>query len=793
MAALSPYHREGCARLNRMRLKAARLNVFEAWHMAVVGGVQHDLRIEGASISHMLNEQVDTAEFRTRGFTPIAGQLISVYSGDTSPPNQIFGGRIIETTSLYEKKPANVAYDLHCIDPTWLLNRRKVLAYYVNQSATNIAIDILIRFSRGIGTNYIAPALPIIDALTFTNESVAECLTAVCQRIGGSWYVDYQNQLHLYLNESVTANAITQADPRGSADHQLTEDLSQVVTRVIGRGGGGTAAIDIAPGMTEFPVNEGDQQTWYSPSGGLVETPGAQVISYTGVKGRGGTGALVGTGNTPTSALNVKTRSGSGLGSGAYQYACTFANATGESTVGPTKTINTGATVPSLKPSIAARSTGYVSFGSGMTPGGVYSWKIALVYAGGGYQIGTVTPAYVVDNKQWELNVGPAYYDPVTGYPYYSNLMDGAQGQIIQTEIYRQTNNANPPVYYLERVINGVSFTASGWILASNNVDDSIIVTWPQYPTGPIATFNSAQVWAPMPAPPTGFTSVNLYRTAVNGSQLKRLATAVNPNNDYIDTTADGSLGANVPTTDTSGVIANSNANVPVGSTSILITSTDAFAADGGASGGWARIGDIAIRYTGISGGNTLTGIPALGAGSLTASVRYGSLILVQPRLIGVPATGTGAVIRPILKGDTITIRLEMQDDPAVAAFANRLGSVDMADGIVEDVISDSRYSLAELADQMEAFLKERKDPTQTVTFTSRDMSLEVGRTITINMTTPPINGTFRIQRVTFSEISITGGLARLHPLRRVEATNKLFTISDLLRQLRGREGGVPA
>ena len=124
--------------------------------------------------------------------------------------------------------------------------------------------------------------------------------------------------------------------------------------------------------------------------------------------------------------------------------------------------------------------------------------------------------------------------------------------------------------------------------------------------------------------------------------------------------------------------------------------------------------------------------------------------------------------------------------------MATRFGSIYPADGIIEETISDSRFALAELADQIDAMLTERKDPHLTVIFTTRDSTCEVGRTITINISTPPIHGTFRIQRVTFTEIAITGGLAMVAPLRRVEATNKLFTFTDLLRQLRGREGGLP-
>jgi len=48
-----------------------------------------------------------------------------------------------------------------------------------------------------------------------------------------------------------------------------------------------------------------------------------------------------------------------------------------------------------------------------------------------------------------------------------------------------------------------------------------------------------------------------------------------------------------------------------------------------------------------------------------------------------------------------------------------------------------------------------------------------------------------RVQRITFDEIAISGGLGRTWPRRTVEASNKLYTFADLLRRLRGREGGA--
>jgi len=570
MAPVSPYHRQGCARLGVARLNAFRLNVYEPWIGAYVNGAPAALRIEGASISHILNDQTDTANFRTKSGTPapVAGQAIAVFQGDTSITAQLFGGRIIEATALYEKKPDNVAYDLRCVDPTWLLNRQKVLGQYANQSASTIAIDIVTRFCRGITTRNVQYGLPSIDLITFTNENPADCLTALCQRIGGSWYLDYAGDLHVFLSEATPANAITDAQPHGSAEHQLTEDLSQVVTRVIGRGGGGTAAVDVQPDAIEIPVNEGDQQTWYSETGGLVEAPNAQRISYTAIKGRGGKGAQIGTGNAPTSQPTVSGLAGTGLASGAYQYAVSFANAAGEGLPGPVRPFTvTNEYAPSLNQT-HVRAGYYSEYGNGTTPGGSYMWRLALYYQGGGYSLGPPTPAYVVGDRMHELYLGGIEYDASTGLPYYPALMLPPKGRIVQTEIYRTTNGgAN---FYLAEIKNGLVATGGYYLMATLS-DTNLLQqnsAWPNgnYPTD-TAQFGRALLsgLANIVAP-SGFTGKNLYRTTVNGAVLKRLATNVTADT-FSDGVADAALGANAPASDTSGVIVDSNKSVPPGAT----------------------------------------------------------------------------------------------------------------------------------------------------------------------------------------------------------------------------------
>jgi len=772
-------HIPGCARLNVMRLNAARLNYYEPITLAVIGGVDrsNQIRIDGATVTHVLNDAPDTASVRVHGFTPVAGEAFAIYLGDKSPSLQLIGGRILETTALYESLKENVAFDLQVIDPTWLLNRWRVLARYVGIGAAHIIADVLGRFTPGVATD-LTIGNPVIDTITFTNETVAACLTAICERIGAYWYQDYAGVLHVFF-DAPAAHPITDADPRGARDMTLTEDLSQIVTRVLARGGGGKALVDVAAGATEIPVTD---DGWYSPSGGVVEVA-AQRLTYTTVRGQGGAGALVGTLTTPTSALRPAASHGTGLAAGTYKYAQTLASASGETLPGPVAAVTAGAVVPTLVKSAMRDSGAYSWPGDGMTPGGYYSWRVAVLFEGGGYALGPPTDYYTVSSNEWEIYLGVAVQDPATGHWYNSGIMNTGPAKIIQTKVYRTANGGAQWFQEYDWLTEGVG-TASGWARIPNTKDDAILNVQPAYPTGPIASLNRVIVDAIEPAP-AGFSGVKLYRTPANGSQLKLVAT--NPGTSFVDTVADGALGANAPTTDTAGV-PPSNGQVPVGATALPVTSIAPFVNDGGA--GWAAVGTMPIRYTGTAAG-TLTGIPATGEGAITATIRHGAQVLVVARLVGIPTGSTGALTQPIKAGDPVTIRVELNDTAAQVAFAARLGSADANLGVVEEPYTDTRMTIVELTNYGRALLADRKDPVKTLRFPTRDDSVDVGRLITVTLTTPPIAGTFRIQRVTFSEIAITGGLARVKPLRLVEASSKLYTFADLLRRLRGREGGA--
>ena len=278
---------------------------------------------------------------------------------------------------------------------------------------------------------------------------------------------------------------------------------------------------------------------------------------------------------------------------------------------------------------------------------------------------------------------------------------------------------------------------------------------------------------------PSGTTARKVYRTVVNGSQLKLLATISNNTATTLganDSTVDGSLGADAPTSDTSGLSQGSGL-VLAGSTSLVTSSAAPFAS----GGGWAQIGLQVIRYTGISG-NDLTGIPANGPGAILNSVPYGHAIDALPALTGI--NGGSGLAAAITKGAPIHLWVQVDDTAAQAIVAARDGS----DGVIEHLIMDERRGEASLTALCQADLALFARTLKTVTYATRDLKTKSGKPITINLTSPAINDTLTIQEVTITEIGFVSGLA---PRFTVRASSVRWSLEDLLRRMVSTFGGT--
>lgn len=282
-----------------------------------------------------------------------------------------------------------------------------------------------------------------------------------------------------------------------------------------------------------------------------------------------------------------------------------------------------------------------------------------------------------------------------------------------------------------------------------------------------------------IPVGAAAVTQREIYMSPAGGGTRRRVLTiADNTTTTGTITMSDATLAGQItePASDTSG-LQQPSGQVNAGATTIPVASAATFRT----TGGWVELGGgQVVRYTGISG-QTLTGIPATGPGSIYATVTYGSQAIPAPMLTGVTEALGPPSLRTlpgtILKGSAVHLWVEVNDYAAQAEQVARTGGWQYVDYL----ISDGRRGQASLLARCQADLAMFSRPLVTVTYATRDIKTKSGKPVTINLTSPAISTTLTIQEVTISEIDRAPGLP---PRFSVTASSARFSLEDTLRQL---------
>ncbi len=742
----------GPARLGNFRLgylPAALRAVRETRIRVYIAGVlATGVRREGMTIRDVVNETPSTLTFLKDGTAPEAGQAIRV-TINFNAPRLLFAGVIQTVVATYEAgNPANRVWSCTAIDDLAKLERRRPFGTWTSTSATTVAQALIASYAPGFSAAGVQAGLPPITITLDGSEGWDGALKQIAAQIGGYFYVE-DGVVHLFQTEATDAPD----DIDGSPQRPFTEpavtverDLSQLRTRVYGRGHGEATPTDVGISETILPIANA---TMFNTAGGkaIADT---QRLDYTGVQA-GGAGSLVGPAATPSAALNAAVAVGAGIDVGAHDYAYTWATAAGETLPSPIKSLLIGApTTPANAPSVAATGSNLQS--SDLHVGDFvnysYSWSTAS-------SINDLTQESARSPEQGVFVVADPTYPFLVAAP--SVVVEGTTDARVKwiriwksvnggartlTAIFAQKGIANTP---------GSVYAADGGVFADVHS---------------AATLNRAAL-SGIAVGPTGTTSRKLYRTVAGGSQLKLLATiGDNTTTTATDSTADAGLGANAPVADTSG-LTTASGQINAGSTSILTASAAAFSS----AGGWAIIGAQAVRYTGVTG-NTLTGIPASGPGALASSVRYGEHVDPSPALTGV--TGIAAAIP---KGTTVNIWVQRDDGAAQAAQA----AIDGGDGIYEFLVSDERRGETSLIAMADANLALYSRPIVTVRYTTNDVKTKSGKPVVISLPALDVDETLTIQDVTITNLDFGPATP---PLFTVTASSVRVSFEALMRGL---------
>lgn len=706
------------------------------------------VRMKSVAIRDVINETPSTCDLTIDTSAPSVAQSLRVQiNSDT--PRLLFNGVIQSTDQSYEAgRPANLVYPTKATDDLERLKRRRPFGTWANISATTIVQALVASFAPGFTTTNVQAGLPALSINLDGAEGFDGALKQIAGLIGGYYYIE-DLDVHLFTSESTDLPDPIDSTHRFSNTPSITitQDLSQLRTRVYGKGHGEPTPTDVLAGEAILPVASADM---FNPLGGRAIAL-TQRLTYTGLQQiPTNGGSLVGPGASPSVAPSGTATPGSAIGVGDNNYAYTFITGAGESLASPAGTVTTFAHMPA--PATAPVYGGGIA---GSQAAGFYGYAATFVDGTGET---TASPVMVI------------YLNLLQG-AFLTNVVIGPSGTTSR-KMYRTQVQATAGAAATAQ-LKFVHTIADNTTTTDNDTANDAALGANVPTSNTAAAYRNTSV-AGIAVGPTGTTNRKLYRRriGVNGDVFRLLdlgGLGDNTTTTYSDTTSDGTIAAHVspPSSDTSG-LTQSSGQVLAGSTSIETASSWVFST----SGGWALVGSQAIRYTGISG-NTLTGIPTSGAGSLVSTVRYGEHIDPAPAL-----TGVSGITVDIPSGTTVNLWVQRDDTLAQAAMA----AIDGGDGIYEYYVSDERRGEPSLTALCDANLALYKSPIVTAKYATRDVKTKSGKPVTITNILG-YTGTLTIQDVTISEIDLVPATA---PKFMVTASSVRVSLEALLRQMLG-------
>ena len=783
----------GTARLGNFRLGYTELEAeINATRVSIlVAGVEARTRVRrnGFSIHHALGDSPSTCGLTIDGTAPVAEQRLRVTINRTTP-RLLFAGALQTVDQTYEGRPAQLAYPCTAIDDTARADRRRPFGTWTNVSATTVALAVVAACLPDYSTAGIVAGLPNVTVNLDSSEGVSGAFQQLANLIGGYWRIV---DLTVYLFQTDTSDA---PDPIDSTHPFLNDppitvsrDVSQLVTRAYGKGGGSTAATAIAVGQTTLPVAD---LAFFETGGGLVVAPGTQRISYTGISAgssvaQGGSTTVQGGSTTvaarPSPASGASLSATNGLGgqpdsTGNWAVVYTFAYDDGIES--PPSPASNAATI--TDPNNASLNASSVATG----PSHCYSRRFYLSLAanpffGNAAQTNPADPFTPVHNfvlgdnssttKAFGAQMASSSLQPPTSNANYaagvtylfvadtSVFNAGGGSARVGSQVFTYTGRSTSSGVGALTGVSGIT----GTISIGNTIEAVVAVGAATIPVADTAVFVAGGGTATAGGQTVTYTGRSTSSGAGNLTGVTGITTAIVGGGAIVSATL-------------------------AGSTTLPIVSTAAFAAGGGT----ARVGATTFTYTGrstTSGAGNLTGIPASGAGALTVTVLGGATILVGAggagSLTGVPASGAGSVLYAINQGDPINLWVQRDDTAAqaVQAAIDTANGRTPADGIYEGPpIVDERRGTASLTALCDATLQRFSSPIVTVTYATRDVKTQVGKTVHIDLASPAIGPIdLVIQDVTISEIDVA---PRVAPKFTVLASSVRFSLPDLLRRL---------
>ncbi len=242
------------------------------------------------NITDILTVEVDTCTFRLLDSTgsnkPSVGQEVLVFYKETvsSISELRFAGYISEAPQE-QFASGKYAYEIMCVDYTQELQKHLVVETYENRTAGYIIRDIVSTYAKTLGSFFVQDG-PTITFKSFNYKYPMECLEELAELTGYDWYVDYERNVHFFVDTTTLASLeLNETGSSGEFKELLVtimkEELQNTVTV---RGGFEFSAL-----FTQENVADGIQDSFalryeaFSPISVFVDTGGGYVQKTLGI------------------------------------------------------------------------------------------------------------------------------------------------------------------------------------------------------------------------------------------------------------------------------------------------------------------------------------------------------------------------------------------------------------------------------------------------------------------------------------------------------------------------------
>src|SRR6185369_4373768 len=162
-------------------------------------------------------------------------------------------------------------------------NRRLPIVCYDAISATTVITNLISAYAPGFTTTFVQAALPAVTVAFDGSKTMYQCLEEIAAQIGDT---------HFYL-DALDLHFFTGTDPAGTPGLidenntdllldppvEYSEDVTQLRTRVFGKGAGAKLIADLTAGDDTIFVDSSDL---FDAGGGDLFVAPCQVIHYTG-------------------------------------------------------------------------------------------------------------------------------------------------------------------------------------------------------------------------------------------------------------------------------------------------------------------------------------------------------------------------------------------------------------------------------------------------------------------------------------------------------------------------------